>query len=717
MSWVKHILVVFASLLCANLHAGEQTINKLTINQQKQLQLIEQDQVVLTTPVEGLWSIGHQAKGLSELNYTHANFNKVELVADWQIFSGEMVTDQGTWQLSDSCQQVNEFAGALIKCIRRYHWTGQQTLENVVLSVRWQTPQQYTQVVMPSVVYHGNPSAKKNNPNAIAHLSQQPGEFAQFEEHRLSMPYVSLEWQNKQSMFGAAVHTIPSQIMGGNRADLWWSAGMQYRAGKSEIRLLSGPIGYNKQADRAKVYQFSSLPYANATIRVKPNSTIEKVYYLQAYSGFNKGAGFSEAMQASLAIFQPFNTQGLPSFKQIVANKTRFLLTRYMQGTSSNGVEYAGFNMFDHNYRQQLVMGWAGQSDAPGYALLALGHLNNKQEWINKAKASLDFLAQAKFDSLNGFTVNFNAKPGTWTHHAFKKLDPTSGKYIGDPVSQGQAMYMFAKAIQFAKRMAKEGKTIDTSQWQQFLLKVADYHSQRILQASWQPESTNQAFLVAPLVLASQLFENPIYFQAAVKASEHYANRHIDMNEPYWGGTLDATGEDKEGAWGAFQAFLTMYQVTKQPKYLAWAKHAAEVMLSYTVVWDIDMPAGRLTDHGFKSTGWTAVSPQNQHLDVYGVLTTPAIYQLGEYLQDDQLKQLAKVMYLSCGQLIDPYGSQGEQIQQTNFAQSKHNISQAGENAAADSYRGGYSEEWTVLWITTHFLTSAAMFEEMGVEL
>ena len=31
--------------------------------------------------------------------------------------------------------------------------------------------------------------------------------------------------------------------------------------------------------------------------------------------------------------------------------------------------------------------------------------------------------------------------------------------------------------------------------------------------------------------------------------------------------------------------------------------------------------------------------------------------------------------------------------------------------------RGGYSESWTVFWITAHFLNAAAEFERMGVDL
>ena len=79
-------------------------------------------------------------------------------------------------------------------------------------------------------------------------------------------------------------------------------------------------------------------------------------------------------------------------------------------------------------------------------------------------------------------------------------------------------------------------------------------------------------------------------------------------------------------------------------------------------------------------------------------------------LQRDDLKRLAGVMYLACGQMTDPSGSQGEQIQHTNFAQH-------GDMSNVFRLRGGYSESWTVFWITAHFLDAAAESERMGVDL
>jgi hypothetical protein len=64
----------------------------------------------------------------------------------------------------------------------------------------------------------------------------------------------------------------------------------------------------------------------------------------------------------------------------------------------------------------------------------------------------------------------------------------------------------------------------------------------------------------------------------------------------------------------------------------------------------------------------------------------------------------------SCFQLTDASGSLGEQIQQTNFAQR-------GRLDDVRQLRGGYSEGWTVFWLTAHFLNAAAQFAEMGVDL
>lgn len=428
------------------------------------------------------------------------------------------------------------------------------------------------------------------------------------------------------------------------------------------------------------------MPYGETWMKIEPGTVIEKTFYLEGYDVEEKGSGFQTPMYTSIDIFKPFFADDFPSFDEIIKEKYRFTKNRYMEGDG-----YAGFNMFPKQIAPQVVLGWAGQSEAPVYALQVLKDRLNDKSITEMVQKSMDHIATSPLTS-KGFMINYNTKSKKWSK--------------SDPVSEGQAMNSIALAI----KAGRKDKKMNTQKWEEFLRKACDVHIKRINNKAWNPRNTAEAFYISPFLYAFKLFGNKEYKKTALKIADYYAKRHVDMEEPYWGGTLDATCEDKEGAWGAFQGFMTAYEFTKEKKYLKWAKHAGDVVLSYTVVWDIPLPAGRLADYALKTRGWTGVSPQNQHLDVYGVLVTPMVYKLGQYTNNEVLKKLAIVMYRSCGQMIDPFGSQGEQIQETNFAQH-------GNMSDVYKLRGGYSESWTVYWITAHFLHAAAQFEEMGVEL
>ena len=638
-------------------------------------ELHQGDGVTLSSPVEGLWSIATDWKDDWPTAWRHGSPQTAEQLGPWLVLSGKVTTDRGDWQMRDG--YIAE--GRLIRCVRRWTWTGKEPSPRTTLSVRWLAPKIGVSTLLPGICYYGNPSGQ---PSRVAKFDGQPGQELLCEEHRYSMPFASLEWESNDRFVGAALHTLPSLVSHANVRDQWWSLGVIGRNDAVELALLSGPCAINGRRGDVKANQRRLLKYTDTWMTVPPGSVIEKTFYLEAYLVAAKGSGVQRPIRSSVELFHPYSTDGLPTFDQIIQAKYRFTKSRWHEDAES-----AGFRMYPHN--NQYVMGWAGQSGAPGYALLVLAKRLGDRQAITMASRAMDHLATSPCNE-HGFSVRYDPDQNLW-----------SGQ---DPVSQGQAMENFARAILAGRKLAN----VDTSRWEAFLRKASDVHAARILDTSWRPKSTNEGFLVSPLCRAFKLFGKEDYKRAALKAAEHYASRHLDMTEPYWGGTLDASCEDKEGAWAGFQAFLAVYEMTGDKRYLHWAQHAMNVTLSYTVVWDIDMPPGRMRDHNFKSRGWTVVSAQNQHLDVFGVLYTPEIYRMGQYLDRDDLKKLAIVMYRSCGQLIDPQGSQGEQIQQTNFAQH-------GNLDDVSTMRGGYSEGWTVYWITAHFLNAAARFEEMGV--
>lgn len=638
---------------------------------------------VLKAPEEGLWSVSTAWENDWMAQWSHAKPTEQLKSGETIILKGAIKLPGGEMLVRDAYTQVKP---DLIRCVRRYEWKGEKPLEKATLSVRYEMEGTDLKPFMPGIMHYGNLAGAKVNEKVIPVYRSTPGEFAIFEDHRYSMPFTMLE--SAKDKHAVAVHTTPSPVRGATLSDQWWSLGVEAKEGKTDFVLYSGPIGYNREHSEAKALQQKPMKYTDTYITMDPGQVIEKEFFLEAYPLTEQGNGFQKPIYTSMDLHRPYDYNRFPTAKEIVKTKYNFALTRW----ADDGKGVAGFCMYPGN-DNDFVMGWAGQSDALGYALQSLdGTYLNDPTIADKVQKTLDFLTTCEVREDGLFPVGYSIK---------------NKKYHGgDPISCGNAMYVYAKAIEAARK----NKKYDTSKWEAFLKKACDGTAKRMLDEKWNPRSTNEAFCIAPLAIAAELFDNETYKKAAVKAGEVYAKRHLSMEEPYWGGTLDATCEDKEGAWAAFQAFLELYKRFEDPTHLKWAKHAMDVALSYTVVWDIPLPPGRMADHNFKTTGWTVVSAQNQHIDVYGVMFTPEIYQMGEYLKDQRLKDLAKVMYRTSIQLTDPFGSQGEQLQQTNFAQH-------GDMSNVHKLRGGYSEGWTVFWITAHFLSAAARFEEMGVDL
>lgn len=635
---------------------------------------------VITAPDEGLWAIATSWQNDWMDGWHYANPTKCEQSGEWTILSGVIALEQGEMLVRDSYRKVRE---DLVQCVRRYEWRGKETLPTATMSVRLRMKGREMMPCLPGILYYGNKNGAKVNSNIIPVYNGQEGEFAIFEEHRYPMPFAMLE--SATDGYAAALHTVPSPVRGAVLADQWWSLGVEAGDGYTDFVMYSGPIGYNGVHSVAKALQRKQMRYADTYLSIEPGRIIEKTFYIELYNIEAEGTGFQQPIYTSLDMNKPYDAERFASFDEIVRGKYNFAKKRWVELDD----KAVGFNMYDVSLRKDLVMGWCGQADSPGYSLQVLAKRLGDEQIPAMVQRSLDYLSTFEVDAQKGvFPVGFNGK----NFHG------------GDPVSCGQAMYNFAKAIETARKNRK----YDTDKWEDFLRRAADAVSNRILSAEWNPRSTAEGFYIAPLAIASKLFKNKTYREAADKAANLFAERHLKMNGCYWGGTLDATCEDKEGSWAAFQGFLEMYERFKDEKYLVWAKHAMDVCLSYVVVWDIPLPAGRMADYNFKTTGWTVVSAQNQHIDVYGVLFAPEVYKMGRYLEDERLCRLAKVMYRTCYQLTDAYGSQGEQLQQTNFAQH-------GDMSNVYKLRGGYSESWTVFWITAHFLNAAARFEEMGV--
>jgi len=652
----------------------------------------------IRSPQSGLWSIGTGWETEAPVTWHHADATDVAHRGEWTVVTGRVDTVDGPWSVTDTYRKN---PNGLVGGKRRWRFDGDQPTGPVVLSIRLQTDRSGDEALkpfLPGIQYYGNPSGTRIDATRIPTWSGRVGEEAIYEEHRYPMPFAAAIGSGSHV---AALHSRPSKLPHAARTDLWWSMGLIENATGTEIVLQSGPVATNGKRGSVKARQKSFLPYKHAHLTaIPPGTVIEKDFWIQLMPSTEVGHEFREPIRASIDLFDPVADDGMPAVTEVVAAKLRDTFDRWHDDGRSRG-----FRTRPPDAQPWMMMGWADRAEVPGHALLALDlteHTDEPSLWKSRAAASLDFLVtapalEAKSDQADpAFSIVYDFAQHRWLTR-------------GNPLSQSQALTGIARAIRAADAVTIDSR-VESSAWKTFLRDQLTIIADRVSRPDWRPVSTNEAFAIAPLVIGGRLLQQPRFLSAARRIADHTIARHQDMTEPYWGGTLDARCEDKEGAWAALQGFAALYEADGEAKYLQAAVHAADVCLSYLYVWDVDLPPGRLADHAVKTRGWTGVSVQNQHLDVFGVVFTPVLWQLGRWTGDQRYFRLAEVMLVSCGQMTDlASGVQGEQLFQTNYQQHD-----AGD--VVEGMRGGYSEAWNIYWITAHFLTAVAEFERLGVD-
>lgn len=157
------------------------------------------------------------------------------------------------------------------------------------------------------------------------------------------------------------------------------------------------------------------------------------------------------------------------------------------------------------------------------------------------------------------------------------------------------------------------------------------------------------------LVMGYRYFGNRQYLEAA-RRTINYLEQNIISKSDYFSSTLDANCEDKEAAISAVTATYYMAAVTRgkeRSHYIDLCQQAAYFALTWYYLWDVPFAQGQMHgDLGLKTRGWSNVSVENNHIDVF-VFELPHIVKwLGEQTANKRFLQMYDVIFTSLGQLM-----------------------------------------------------------------
>lgn len=118
----------------------------------------------------------------------------------------------------------------------------------------------------------------------------------------------------------------------------------------------------------------------------------------------------------------------------------------------------------------------------------------------------------------------------------------------------------------------------------------------------------------AALALAARYFSEPRYLEIASEAGEYYYRQFVAHGIANGGPGEILQNPDSESAFGALESFVTLYEATKENRWLDYAKQAARICASWCVSYNFDFPA----DSGFGKLGMPTIgcvwaNAQNKH--------------------------------------------------------------------------------------------------------
>ena len=147
---------------------------------------------------------------------------------------------------------------------------------------------------------------------------------------------------------------------------------------------------------------------------------------------------------------------------------------------------------------------------------------------------------------------------------------------------------------------------------------------------------------IAALVEGARLLEDAGLLAVAERAGEHYASFVEDAF--IYGAPEDVhLAPTSEDANNALIAYIALYEVDRDERWLRLAAQAADWMMTFRWTYNIDFDPNTLLGHyDFRTRGADQASPSNQHLGSYGLICLGELVRLWRHTGDEHYLERAR---------------------------------------------------------------------------
>ena len=301
-------------------------------------------------------------------------------------------------------------------------------------------------------------------------------------------------------------------------------------------------------------------------------------------------------------------------------------------------------------------IGFVGQQAGIGYQLLRWGRLNGDDEAIEKGLGILEFWTN--------HTMTGAGFPRLWVHLAAHQAEPQPlwVRQIGDGMEAILDAYVFEKK-----------RSISHENWLDYCAHTADwlvdhqnadgsfYRSYLDDGSCCMDSKASTQCVVRFLVQLYLVTGNRACYDAALKAGE-WSYQHQYRLFEYRGGPCDTSDiMDKESGIYAMFAYMALYDLTGEAKWLEAACGAADYTETFTFVWDFPVhnPYPAHPFNRWHISGQSNVSVGTAGGDIYMAACSYAYYRLYLLTGDAHYCDFAEFLNRNCKQANDVDGSCG----------------------------------------------------------
>ncbi len=503
---------------------------------------------------------------------------------------------------------------------------------------------------LPGFWYHQNLRSPKEAPSF--HTSKSWN----VREDRLSSPLSGVfDRQSRQSMTILRQPDMPADAL------TTAQAGEVILSGSTSV----GYIGFDNESGKAQltfgfpyvetpkryIRKLTLAPAIHAFMKLEKGESKRLTWRLRREKSTDYGQFVAKTWSYAFDCLRPQPVQPLYSADEMKAALTNYFRQSYVAKFPlkyNSGVE---LRIDDCQPVANVQLGFIGRVLLNAFNEIEYGEQHNQPD--------LTEMGQAIFDSYlaHGFT------PNGYLHEAVDfDREGLDAACIHSIRQQSEAVYAVLHYLKYERKHGRKHPA-----WEQkirtlldnltklqkadgrFARKFKDHGAETDSSGGSTPSATS-AF-----VMAYRYFGNKEYLKVAERTVD-YLEANIISKSDYFSSTLDANCEDKEAAIAAVTStyYLAMVKKGKERRhYIDLCRQAAYFALSWYYLWDVPFAEGQmLGDLDFCSRGWSNVSVENNHVDVF-VFEFPHILKwLGRQTNEPRFGKMYDVIYNSLSQLL-----------------------------------------------------------------